>query len=338
MKPNKFKALISRENNSLDNNKPSFSYDFENVDFNFLKNNEIIIKVHYSALNYKDALVARGHKGIARNYPTIPGVDAAGEVIHSENDNYKVGDKVIVTGHDLGMNTPGGFAEYISVPSSWLVPLPPNLSFKEAMIYGTAGVTAAICVNELIKSDITPDKGKVIVTGATGGVGSMAVGILSKLGYYVIASTGKPEQEDWLKMIGTSEIINRNELEIESNKPLLSSRWLGAIDNVGGKTLENLLKTTGQHGVVCSVGLVSSDTFQTTVYPFILRGIKLIGIDSAERGLEQKLSIWMKLSANWKPKSFHKMYREVNFSDLKNEIELILKGGQIGKVVVKVIE
>lgn len=328
-----FNALVSRENPD-----GTFKYDFEVVDFDFLPKNDVVIKVHYTGLNYKDALVAKGHKGISRKYPTIPGVDAAGEVVFSNDSNYEIGDKVLVTGHDLGMNTPGGFAEYVSVPSDWIVPLPHGLSLKDAMIYGTAGVTAAICVNELIKAGITPDKGKIIVTGATGGVGSMAVGILSKLNYTVVASTGKVENEEWLKKIGATEIINRTELEAENPRPLLSARWIGAIDNVGGTTLENLLKTTGHHGAVCSVGLVASDKFNTTVYPFILRGLKLIGIDSAERGLEQKLLLWMRLSENWKPKEFNNMYKEIKFIDLKDEIELIAKGGQLGKVLVKVIE
>lgn len=327
----KFRAIVSRENS--DN---TFSYGFEELNFDFLPKNDVLIKVHYTALNYKDALVAKGHKGIARNYPTIPGVDAAGEIVESNDSTFRVGEKVIVTGHDLGMNTPGGFAEYISVPSSWVVPCPINLSLKEAMAFGTAGVTAGICVNEIIKSDIEPQDGKIVVTGSTGGVGTMAIGILDKLGYNVVAVSGKQEKIDWLKSIGADEVIPREELLIESNRPLLSSKWIGAIDNVGGLMLENLLKTTGHHGVVCSVGLVSSDKFSTTVYPFILRGLKLIGIDSAERGLEQKLSIWLKLTEHWKPKNFSNMYREVKFDNIIEEIEKIHKGGQVGKVLINV--
>lgn len=327
----KFKAIVSRENEDK-----SFSYGFEEVDFNFLKNNDVLIKVHFTALNYKDALVAKGHKGISRNYPTIPGVDAAGEVVESKDPTFRVGEKVIVTGHDLGMNTPGGFAEYVKVPSDWIVPCPYNLSLKEAMAYGTAGVTAGICVKEIIKADIEPQDGNIIVTGSTGGVGSMAIGILDKLGYNVVAVSGKQDKIDWLKSIGADEVIPREELLVESNKPLLSARWIGAIDNVGGLMLENLIKTTGHHGAICSVGLVSSDKFTSTVYPFILRGLKLIGIDSAERGLEQKLSIWMKLAENWKPLNFSNMYKEVEFDNIIEEIEKIHKGGQIGKVLIKV--
>lgn len=328
---NKFKAIVSRENSD-----GTFSFGFEEINRDFLPDNDVLIKVHYTGLNFKDALVARGHKGISRNYPTIPGVDVAGEVIECKDSIYKVGEKVIVTGHDLGMNTFGGFSEYVSVPSEWIVPCPPELTLKEAMVYGTAGVTAGLCVTELINAGISKEKGKVVVTGATGGVGSMAVGILHKLGYEVVASTGKAKESDWLKEIGASEVIDREELNIESNRPLLSARWIGAIDNVGGKTLENLLKTTGQHGAVCSVGLVASDKFSTTVYPFILRGLKLIGIDSAEQELERKLQLWMKLSENWKPKAFDKMYREVPFSAIIDEIEKIAKGGQKGKVLVNV--
>ncbi len=327
-----FKAIVARENSN--NN---FTYGFEEVGFDFLKKNEVLIKVHYTALNYKDSLVAKGHKGIARNYPTIPGVDAAGEIVESANPIFKTGSKVIVTGHDLGMNTPGGFAEYISVPSDWVVPCPVDMTLKEGMIFGTSGMTAGICVNELIKADIEPNKGKIVVTGSTGGVGSMAIGILDKLGYEVVAVSGKKDKVEWLKFIGASEVIPREELLTESNKPLLSARWIGAIDNVGGKILENLLKTTGHHGAVCSVGLVSSDSFSSTVYPFILRGLKLIGIDSAERGLEQKLGIWLKLANNWKPKNLDKIYREVQFNNIIDEIEKINKGQQVGKVIIKII-
>ena len=327
----KFRAIVSRENADK-----SFSYGFEEVGFDFLKNNDVLIKVEYTALNYKDSLVAKGHKGIARNYPTIPGVDAAGEVIETKSDFFKVGDKVIVTGHDLGMNTPGGFAEYIRVPSEWLVPCPIDMTLREAMVYGTAGITAGICVNELIKAEIEPSKGKILVSGSTGGVGSMAIGILHKLGYNLIAVSGKKDASNWLSSIGASEVISREELLIESPKPLLSARWIGAIDNVGGLMLENIIKSTGHHGAVCSVGLVASDKFSTTVYPFILRGLKLIGIDSAERGFEQKLAIWMKLANNWKPVNFEKMYREVNFENIIEEIEKINKGGQVGKVLIKV--
>lgn len=328
---NKFKAIVSRENSD-----GTFTYGFEEINRNFLPDNDVLIKVHYTGLNFKDALVAKGHKGISRNYPTIPGVDVAGEVIECKDSSYKVGEKVIVTGHDLGMNTFGGFSDYVSLPSEWVVPCPPELTLKEAMVYGTAGVTAGLCVTELINAGISKEKGKIVVTGATGGVGSMAVGILHKLGYDVVASTGKASESDWLQKIGASEVIDREELNIESNRPLLSARWIGAIDNVGGKTLENLLKTTGQHGAVCSVGLVASDKFSTTVYPFILRGLKLIGIDSAEQELEKKLQLWMKLSEHWKPKAFDMMYREVPFAEIEKEIELISKGGQKGKVLVNV--
>lgn len=326
-----YKALIVRETKSN-----QFEKKIELVDESFLHQNEVLIKVAYSGLNYKDALVARGHKGISRNYPTIPGVDVSGIVENDQSGTFKKGDKVLVTGYDLGMNTPGGFAEYVKVPANWIIPLPKELSLKESMIYGTAGVTAALCVYELIEAGISKDKGKILVTGSTGGVGSFAVAILSKLGYDVIASTGKKESHKFLNMLGAKEIIGREDVNDESGRPLLSAKWIGAIDNVGGNTLSTIIASTGQHGAVCSVGLVGNDKLNSTVYPFILRGIKLIGIDSAERQLELKKKVWEHLATDWRPEFLNKMYRIVDLDNVIPEIESILQGNQTGKVLIKV--
>lgn len=326
---NDFKALIIEELNDGD-----FKRNLLKINNELLKDNDTLINVQFSALNYKDALVARGHKGISRNYPTIPGVDAAGVVVESKNSKFKKGDKVLVTGHDLGMNTPGGFAEFIKVPSEWLIPVPNNLSLYQSMIYGTAGMTAAICIHEIINAGITPEKGKVLVTGATGGVGSLAVAILAKIGFEVVASTGKKEAHQFLKMIGASEIIGRDDVLANPKRPLNSAKWIAAIDNVGGETLSSIISSVGHHGVVCSVGLVASDKLNTTVYPFILRGIKLIGIDSAERGIEIKKELWKKLESDWRPEKLEEMARIVKLDDIIPEIEKTLKGGQIGKVVI----
>ena len=327
----KFTAYVTEE---IDKNK--FKGSFKSLDIELLHINDVLVKVEWSSLNYKDALSAKGHKGITRNYPHTPGVDAAGIVEESKVKGISKGDKVIVTGHDLGMNTNGGFAEYISVPKEWVVHLPSGLKLRETMIYGTAGMTAAICINELIRHDITPDKaGSILVTGATGGVGSMAVAILNKIGYKVMASTGKLDKTSFLQSIGANQVIHREEVYDKSNKPLLSRRWIGAIDTVGGNTLSTVFRSTDHHGIVCVLGLVESAELSTNLYPFLQRGVSLIGIDSAEKSLKLKEYLWTKLSNEWKPDCLNKMVKEVNLLDIQNEIDLILKGGQVGKTVVK---
>ena len=257
-------------------------------------------------------------------------------VYSSKTKNFKVGDEVVVTGYDLGMNTSGGFAEFISVPESWVISKRPNLTMQETMIYGTAGMTAALCVNELLKHGLTPNDGPILVTGSTGGVGSMAVGILSKIGFEVIASTGKLEQSEYLKKLGAKQIIHRREVNDTTNKPLLPKRWKGAIDNVGGNTLSTIIRSTDHRGAVCIVGLVESDSFHMNVYPFLMRGVTIIGIDSAERELEVKEMLWNKLTNDWKFDALNDIYKEVNLEDIDAEIEKILKGQQVGKILIKI--
>jgi putative YhdH/YhfP family quinone oxidoreductase len=297
--------------------------------------NHSLIKVEYSSLNYKDALSARGHKGITRKYPHTPGVDACGIIENCSSGLFSEGDKVIVTGNDLGMDTNGGFGQYIVVPDNWIVKLPENLSLYDSMCFGTAGFTAAICVYEFNRNGINPDSGKILVTGATGGVGSMAVGILSKLGYNVVASTGKLTENVYLTKLGASEIINRTELEESSTKPMVSAKWVGVVDNVGGNTLTNVIKSVSIHGCVCILGNVSGDVFSSSVYPFLLRGISLIGIDSASKDLKLRIELWDKLSNDWKFPALNDICKLVKLNELDSEIELILKGGQVGRVVVK---
>lgn len=327
----KYQALIVEE---VENN--IFSRKIKEKELESLDVGKVLIQVHYSALNYKDALSAKGHKGITRNYPHTPGIDASGIIVESKSNLFKSGESVLVTGYDLGMNTNGGFAEYVLVPAEWIVPLPNGLTLKEAMILGTAGFTAALCVDEFEKHNILPDRGKILVTGATGGVGCLSIAILSKLGYYVVASTGKDEQKNFLLKIGAKEIVSRNDVKIESTKPLLAKKWIGAIDNVGGITLASIIKSIEQHGIVCSVGLVESDHFNITVYPFILRGVKLIGIDSAEQKMERRTRIWSKLANEWKPDNLEFLYNEISLSDLNNEIDKILRGQQVGKTIIKI--
>lgn len=325
----KYTAYLTEETG-----KNEYKNSFQKLNIEGLHTNDILVKVEYSSLNYKDALSARGHKGITRKYPHTPGVDAAGTVEQSNTEGIEVGDKVVITGHDLGMNTNGGFAEYVSVPKEWIVPLPKGLTLRESMIFGTAGMTAAICVNELFKHGITPEKGSILVTGATGGVGSITVAILNKIGYKVIASTGKLQKSEFLKSIGANEVISREDVFDTSGRPLLTRRWAGAIDTVGGNTLSTVFRSTDYHGIVCVLGLVESADFTTNLYPFLQRGVSLIGIDSAEKSLDLKKQLWEKMSNDWKPNCLDDMVKEVNLSDIDSVIELILKGGQVGKTLV----
>lgn len=324
-----FRALVVEEN------EPNvFTRSVKDRNIDDLPPGDVLIEVHYSSLNYKDALSARGHKGITRKYPHTPGVDAAGIVAESKSEKFKAGDKVIVTGYDLGMNTSGGFAEYIRVPAGWVVSLPDGMSLKESMFYGTAGFTAGISIFELEKHGVLPGSGKVLVTGATGGVGSLAIAMLSKAGYSVTASTGKVSAHEYLKQIGAKEIISREDVKDSSSRPLLSAKWAGAIDTVGGSTLTSVIRSIDRRGAVAACGLVESDKIEMTVYPFILRGVRLIGIDSAESDMNYRLKIWDKISKEWKLNNIDKMMKEVSLEGLSDEIDKILRGEQVGKVVV----
>lgn len=325
-----FEALVVEEYESGKFRREIKTRRIENIPENFA-----LIKVEYSSLNYKDALSARGHKGISKYYPHTPGIDATGTVVECNNGKFKQGDYVIVTGYDLGMNTAGGFGQYIVVPTDWILNLPVGLTLQESMIYGTAGYTAALCVHELMKHDITPDKGRILVTGATGGVGSMAVGILSHLGYDVTASSGKEANYDYLRKLGATEIIPREAVQDTSGRPLLSAKWAGVVENVGGNTLSTVIKSVSQHGCVCILGNVDGDKFDSTVYPFLLRGITLSGIDSASRPMSLRKTLWQNLASDWKFKNLNDTFKEVPLSQLSDEIDIILKGGQVGRVVVK---
>lgn len=288
------------------NNKTFRAYRVENINdqfvgevkelkFRALENYEVLIKIHYSSLNYKVALSASGNNGVTRNFPHTPGIDAVGVIEESNNDEFNVGEEVIVTSYDLGMNTDGGFAEYVYVPGDWVVKLPTKMSMKEAMIIGTAGLTAGMSVLRLSEF-IQPDAGKIAVSGATGGVGALSVAILSCLGYSVIAISGKETEQDYLYALGAKEIMSRKEVEDFAKKPLLKPLFAGAIDTVGGVILENIIKSTNSLGVVTSCGNVASPKLELTVLPFILRGINLIGIDSQNYPMKYRKEVWRKLS------------------------------------------
>lgn len=299
-----------------------------------LPDGEVLIKVSYSSLNYKDALSSIGNKGVTRHYPHTPGIDAAGIVTESSSSLFKIDDEVIVTGYDLGMNTAGGFGKYIRVPADWIVPCPDSLTLKESMIYGTAGFTAALSVYKLIKSGVNPEDGEILVTGATGGVGSTAVSILKKLGYEVIAATGKIHEKEFLQSIGAKDIIDRRELNDSSDRPMLKSRWAGVIDTVGGDTLSTALKTTRYSGSVTCCGNVSSHEFTSSIYPFILRGINLLGIDSVQCPMDLRKDIWSNLSTSWKIDSLNSNITEVSLEELNERIDLMLAGKHVGRTII----
>jgi len=325
-------ALVAYDENGL------FKQAVKTLDTDNLPQNDLLIRVHYSSLNYKDVLSATGHHGITKTYPFTPGIDAAGVVEVSRDERYNVGDKVIVTSYDLGMNTPGGFGQYISVPAGWVIPLPDGITLKESMMIGTSGLTAAIGAEKIMKQYTVPESSDVLVTGATGAVGSFAIALLSHLGFRVIAATGKQVQADFLKKIGAAVVIGRNEVTDIPEKPLLSSRWIAALDTVGGKTLDAVIRQTAHNGVVACCGNVTGNDFSTSVLPFILRGISLMGIDSGIAAMNDRVRIWNRLATDWKPGSMKHLYREVKPDGLPMEIEKMLRGGQVGKVLVNLVD
>lgn len=296
---------------------------------------ELLIRVQYSSLNFKDALSASGQRGVSRHYPHTPGIDAAGVVEHSSAAEFAEGDEVIVTGYDLGMNTAGGFGQYIRIPVGWAIKRPQGLSLREAMILGTAGLTAALCIDKLERSGLEPDDGPVLVTGATGGVGSISVMLLSALGYNVAAATGKEQQADLLTRLGAKQIVPRLELQSGTDRPLLREQWAGAVDTVGGDILFNVLKATQYGGSVACCGLTAGVDFQASVLPFILRGVNLLGVDSVELPLVVKASMWDKLSLQWKLPNLDDLVTEVGLMQLPAAIEQILRGEQVGRVLVR---
>ena len=291
------------------------------------------IKVSHSSLNYKDALSASGNKGVTRNYPFVPGIDAAGTIADANSSTFKEGDEVIVTGYDMGMNTPGGFGEYINVPAGWVVKKPSTLTSVEAMSLGTAGLTAAASVLKIHESSQESDL-PVLVSGATGGVGSIGVMLMSKLGKEVSALTGKASSIDFLKSIGATNIIMRDEYLESPSKPMERPLFSSAIDTVGGNILSKMLPQISPHGVIACCGNVAGIEVNTTVFPFILRGITLAGIDSAESTLEFKTMLWKNFADEWKL-DLSSIVKIVTKENLQNEIDLILRGGQQGRVVLE---
>lgn len=299
-----------------------------------LPDHDVLIRVQYSSLNYKDALSAHGNRGVTRQYPHTPGIDAAGVVAASRVPQYREGDPVLVTGYDLGMNTSGGLGEYIRVPSEWVIPLPSGLTLKESMIYGTAGFTAAMCVHRLVAHGVTSDQGEILVTGSTGGVGSLAIAILDALGYAPVAVSGKPEARSYLENLGAQSILSREEAGAQAEKPILKGRWAGVVDTVGGPILSQAIKSTRYGGAVTCCGLVASPNLSLTVFPFILRSVALYGIDSAECNRELRLALWEKLAGQWRPDNLDHMSEVIELEDAEIIMKRMLQGSHQGRTVV----
>jgi len=323
-----YKALIVRENAN-----GTFDRSIEQKSVSELPSGHVLIKNAFAGLNFKDALSASGHKGISPNYPHTPGVDACGVVAQSSSPAFREGDEVIVTGHDLGMGTSGGFQEYVRVPAAWVVPKPENISLKEAMVYGTAGFTAALSLYKMERMGQRPEMGEIVVTGATGGVGSMAVGILAKAGYSVIASTGKREAEEHLRKLGASRIEDREFANDTSGRPLLRSKWAGAIDTVGGNTLATCVRACARKGSVAACGLVGTHELHMTVYPFLLNGVNILGVDSAETEMELRKELWSRLATDWKIDVLASYGTFVTLEVIPQHMDLMLKGRTVGRVV-----
>ena len=327
--PHSFKAMVVRENP-----EKQFVREIKQKTLSELPVNEVLIEVKYSSLNYKDALSATGNKGVTRNYPHTPGIDAAGIVAASSNLAFEERDEVVVTGFDLGMNTSGGFGRYIRVPAAWVLRLPGNLTLRESMAYGTAGFTAALCVLKLQTYGLTKESGEVLVTGATGGVGSIAVGILAKAGFHVVAATGKTDQNDFLSRLGAEQVISRRETIDDSGKPMLKGRWAGVVDTVGGDILATAIKSTRYGGCVASCGNTMSADLAVSIFPFILRGVSLLGVNSVEPAIGDRLLAWQKLAQDWKLDLSGDLVSECSLEELNSKIHEILAGRIRGRVVV----
>jgi len=325
-----FRALVVRRSDD----RKSFTRQIENRKVDELPAGDLLIRVHFSSLNYKDGLSCVGNPGVTRRYPHTPGIDAAGVVEVSHSTAFQVGDSVIIAGQPLGMHTAGGFGQFIRVPAAWAVPLPSGLSLRDSMIYGTAGFTAALAAHKLLQHGVTPEKGPVVVTGATGGVGCVSVALLVKLKYSVTAVTGKVESKKFLAQLGAREIIGRESLLDATDRPLLKELWAGGIDTVGGLMLANLLKSCQENGAVAATGLVASQELPISILPFILRGVSLLGINAQGLAMSSRLELWSKLAKDWRPNELPSLATDCRLEDLNPQIDKILAGQQLGRIVV----
>jgi acrylyl-CoA reductase (NADPH) len=324
-----FRALLVEESENK-----GFSKSIVTRSVSDLPDNELLIEVHYSSLNYKDAMSASGNKRISQHFPHTPGIDAAGVVISDKSNTFSAGDEVLVFGYDLGMNTPGGLGQMISIPANWAVACPDTLTLKEAMTYGTGGLTAALCIQKLETMGASPSDGPVAVTGATGGVGSISIALLSQLGYEVIAFSGKPEQSDKLKALGAKESIHRDTLLDVKDALAGKPKWAHAIDTLGGDYLTGLLKQLKPGGGVANVGLAASPEISMSVIPFITRGVSLLGVDSVYIPLDDKKHIWHRVATDMKLPNLEQYGEEITLTDTPEYLDKFLDGKVVGRYVV----
>ncbi|HWO94840.1 MAG TPA: acryloyl-CoA reductase [Bacillus sp. (in: firmicutes)] len=325
-----FKAFM------LTKTEDNFSASIQDVSINDLPAGEVIIKVAYSGINYKDGLASIPEGKIVKSYPFIPGIDLAGTVVSSEDSRFSKGDEVIATSYEIGVSHYGGYSEYARIPADWIVPLPKGLTLKESMILGTAGFTAALSIQRLEENGLSPDKGKILVTGATGGVGSLAVSMLAKQNYHVVASTGKSAEHDYLRQLGASDIISREDVYNGKIKTLDKQQWAGAIDPVGGATLASILSKLQYNSSVAVSGLTGGGEVPTSVYPFILRGINLLGIDSVYCPMETRKQIWDRMATDLKPDHLlDSVNQEITLEELPETLPIILKGQVRGRIIVR---
>lgn len=292
---------------------------------------DVLIEVAYSSVNYKDALSASGNRGVTREYPHTPGIDAAGTVLQSDDSGFAAGDQVVVFGYDLGMNTAGGYGQHIRVPASWVLRLPEGLTPAQAMSWGTAGFTAALSVQKLMRAGIQPDRGPVLVTGATGGVGSVGVALLAKLGFSVVALSGKPDQHDWLLELGASKVIERDTVLAVKGKAMAKPMFQAALDTVGGDMVSAIIPQLMPEGAISTCGMVAGVKVEASVFPFILRGVSLLGVDSVEIPLRDKQAVLDKAAGEWKLDSLEKMTTEIGRSALPEVLARVLKGHGVGR-------
>jgi putative YhdH/YhfP family quinone oxidoreductase len=326
----KFRAYV------VNKTETEFSAGLADLKVDDLSAGEVLIKVAYSGINYKDGLASIPDGKVIRKYPLVPGIDLSGSVVESSDPRFKAGDQVLATSYDLGVAHTGGFSEYARLKADWLIPLPTGLTLKEAMVIGTPGYTSALALHQMELMGLKPGNKPVLVTGATGGVGSMSISILKAAGYTVAASTGKSDQHAYLESLGASEIIERQETSAESKRPLEKERWASCIDNVGGSTLAYLLRTTCYGGSVAVIGNTGGTSLNSTVFPFILRGVNLLGIESANTPMELRRQLWQQLATNFKPAHLEEIIQnEVSLDELPQALATILKGGVRGRVIVR---
>ncbi|MCD7034039.1 acryloyl-CoA reductase [Metabacillus sp. GX 13764] len=327
---NTFKALV------LAKQGDEVTKDVKELSVDDLPEGDVLVKVSYSGVNYKDGLAGKANGNIVKNYPFVPGIDMSGTVVSSKDSRFKEGDEIIATSYEIGVSHYGGYSEYARLSGDWIVPLPEGLSLKEAMIFGTAGFTAALSVQRLEENGLAPEKGKVLVTGATGGVGSIAAAILAKRGYDVTASTGKESEHGYLRELGANEIIPREDVYNGELKPLDKQLWQGAVDPVGGKPLASVLSKIQQHGSVAVSGLTAGGDVPTSVFPFILRGINLLGIDSVYCPMEIREKLWKRMGDDLKPEALQQMVeKEITLEELPDAMDRILDSKVRGRILVK---